>query len=836
MIFANVDSMKSLLFIMLLLIASGFVFSASYSGTGDYSLYINDSVSVPSGLTVVLSNVGYSYSQTQEIQLQNATFQFLRGGDVLYSRTLLVGDRYTYSLNSSGTRNATVRLDSLTMNSSSAATYLLTRPYATVRITSAYSEPTAPIIPIRVVSFTAFLEEHSISTALVANASANATIYYSHNSTIYTISSSIPRETHYLNLTSLKSNTEYKVWAVVCSENFCNQSENFTWKTRPVYPRFYNITAKSITDTSARITWVTDILSDSKVFYRSVGSSSWAQIPPPNIPDPRDFDRYYVVPDLIPGAPGYTNPKTNPGTIIVPSAKTKEDSRAFFDSPRTSFAPIVSGVKTSVSSGSYSINSDLFDQIGTDLSSSIAKYIVFSHSVNLDDLDDNTTYQYMVSGCADICVNSSIHTFKTNLSLFTPSVFYSINPSMTIDHGSSATINFNIKSQNPSGKIVSAKIFWSDGGMAKSMDLKFGSDPRSPLTNAKPNNALVNLNFEDSGEHNILVSVKDDYNLTTDKSFKIIVKPKTTCTSTNSVYYPSDTICNDDWPSGGGPGVKYNNEIGSCNAFEVCSDSLDYLNQDAQMCCNGIIDQFSSEPTKNRGYDYSKTGACDQAIADTRAKNPLTSLGADATMKFCKAAYLVRSIGSYGVYMKDYYTAEACCKDASFCGDYPRYQAYHPWPAANIKFNQLWCYYTDWGIFGKSPKDGWYGSDTNPESNNNALADFPAHASVNTMNTGTCVDYSFVVTTALRKAGFKKNEILSMRTPGHLYNVVWLPGDSKYSFIDTVGNTGGDFFTGPGWGWKSGGKEVNHCSYNSDRCSNDNGPANCPAKSDISGC
>jgi hypothetical protein len=407
---------------------------------------------------------------------------------------------------------------------------------------------------------------------------------------------------------------------------------------------------------------------------------------------------------------------------------------------------------------------------------------------------------------------------------------------MTIDHGSSATINFNIKSQNPSGKIVYAKIFWSDGGMAKSMDLKFGADPRSPLTSSKSNNSLVNLNFEDSGEHTILVSVKDDYNLTTDKSLKIVVKPRTTCSSTSSVYYPSDTICNDDWPSGGGPGVNYNNEVGSCNAFEVCSDSLDYLNEDAQLCCNGIIDQFSSEPTKNRGYDYSKVAACDQALADTRAKNPLTSLGAEATMKFCKAAYLVRTVGSYGVYMKDYYTAEACCKDASFCGDYPRFQAYNPWPMANIKFNELWCYYTDWGIFGKSAKDGWYNSDTNPESNNNALADFPAHASVNVMNTGTCVDYSFVVTTALRKAGFKKNEILSMRTPGHLYNVVWLPGDSKYSFIDTVGNTGGDFFTGPGWSWKSGGKSVNHCSYNSDRCSNDNGPVNCPSKGDVTGC
>ena len=98
------------------------------------------------------------------------------------------------------------------------------------------------------------------------------------------------------------------------------------------------------------------------------------------------------------------------------------------------------------------------------------------------------------------------------------------------------------------------------------------------------------------------------------------------------------------------------------------------------------------------------------------------------------------------------------------------------------------------------------------------------------------MDYSFVVTTSLRKAGFNKNEIMSMRTPGHLYNVVWLPGDTKFSFIDTVGNNGGDFFTGPGWGWESGGHSRDHCGYDSNHCSNDNGMKNCPAKSQIWGC
>ena len=193
--------------------------------------------------------------------------------------------------------------------------------------------------------------------------------------------------------------------------------------------------------------------------------------------------------------------------------------------------------------------------------------------------------------------------------------------------------------------------------------------------------------------------------------------------------------------------------------------------KDAESCCNGER-IFSDQPSQNRGYGYDKNAACDVAIADTKGKGAMTSLGSDSSMKYCKAAYLVRGIGSQAIYVKDYYTAEACCKDASFCGNAgPRYQAYTPWPMSNIKYNVLWCYYYDNWIFGKSPKDGWYGSDTDPAANNNALADFPAHATVNTMNTGTCVDYSFVVTTSLRKIGFTKNQIMSARAPGHLYNL-----------------------------------------------------------------
>jgi len=316
----------------------------------------------------------------------------------------------------------------------------------------------------------------------------------------------------------------------------------------------------------------------------------------------------------------------------------------------------------------------------------------------------------------------------------------------------------------------------------------------------------------------------------------IIVGNKTRCNKTDVKYYPPDTPCTDKWPNDGKAGIDYNNGIGVCHAFEVCDPGLDFMVADAESCCNGEK-AFSPNPTKDGGYDYDKDQTCGIAVGWTRSMGAITNLSATLSMKLCKTNFLVLGIGSQAVYMKDYYRAEACCKDSgNLCKDYSHFQAYNPWPQSNIKFSELWCYYTDWGIFGNTAKDGWYGSDYDPESNNNALADIPAHASVNRMNTGTCVDYSFVTTTALRKAGYARSQVMSMNAPGHLYNLVWLPGDTKYSFIDTVGNSAGNFFTGPGWTWTAGGEERDHCDYYSDKCSNDGGKRNCPAKDKVWGC
>lgn len=135
------------LLLLFLCLFSSFAFSTTYAGNGDFSLYINDSVDAPVGLSAKLVNVGWSYSQSQAIVLTNATFQIFRGSDLVYNRTIAVGERFNYSHNSSGIRNITVRLDQLLLNSSSATAYYApSRPYASVRITSSYTEPTTPLL------------------------------------------------------------------------------------------------------------------------------------------------------------------------------------------------------------------------------------------------------------------------------------------------------------------------------------------------------------------------------------------------------------------------------------------------------------------------------------------------------------------------------------------------------------------------------------------------------------------------------------------------------------------------------------------------------------------
>ena len=58
-----------------------------------------------------------------------------------------------------------------------------------------------------------------------------------------------------------------------------------------------------------------------------------------------------------------------------------------------------------------------------------------------------------------------------------------------------------------------------------------------------------------------------------------------------------------------------------------------------------------------------------------------------------------------------------------------------------------------------------------------------------TKGTWMCTGYSIVLTTLLRSVGYGKEEVFSVCGPGHAYNLVKFPGEKKYRFVDTVGNS-----------------------------------------------
>jgi hypothetical protein len=65
----------------------------------------------------------------------------------------------------------------------------------------------------------------------------------------------------------------------------------------------------------------------------------------------------------------------------------------------------------------------------------------------------------------------------------------------------------------------------------------------------------------------------------------------------------------------------------------------------------------------------------------------------------------------------------------------------------------------------------------------------PTERLVNEHRTGICRDYSGALTTLLRKAGYSQNEISNFCDGAHCYNLVKLPGNTKYHVVDTTGNS-----------------------------------------------
>jgi hypothetical protein len=325
-----------------------------------------------------------------------------------------------------------------------------------------------------------------------------------------------------------------------------------------------------------------------------------------------------------------------------------------------------------------------------------------------------------------------------------------------------------------------------------------------------------------TGRHTVTLTITDSANFSATDTIELGIADPSVCSNVNPrpKYYPVDTPCQDTWP----------NATSQCQEFEVCHPDLDYIVADAISCCDG---------TPRPG------SACAKALA---------SSGGDK--KRCRALYIIEAFGPEAGYMQGYALFKACCSGYPECtrtcglglaGTCAFRDGF------NENVSNLSCRPEEWGL------EAWR-SDTNMSENSAVLGMFPTHATVNILHTGVCIDYAAALTTLLRKAGYNRTEALSTSStgydlpllgnhPGHAYNLVLLPNDSKYHFVDTTGNGEGINLDGvPHYFWFTGcflGQSVRikvfdwwvrYCNKTDSISYNDAGDFKTPEKETICGC
>ncbi len=321
-------------------------------------------------------------------------------------------------------------------------------------------------------------------------------------------------------------------------------------------------------------------------------------------------------------------------------------------------------------------------------------------------------------------------------------------------------------------------------------------------------NESFHMNNLSLGWHNITITVTNSTGSSDQAYVEIGITQPWVCSKVNPrpKYYPLDTPCQDIWP----------NAPERCQQMEVCHPDLDWI--------------------------------VDEAI------NACSSEGGDR--KKCRGLYIINSFGPEARYMRGYAVFKACCSGYPECTRMCS-QNLAGTCAFREGFNEnvanLSCRPEEWGI------SAWR-SDSNMSENSAVMGMFPTHATVNILQTGVCIDYAAALTTMLRKAGYNKSEVFSTSStgyelplvgehPGHAYNLVLLPGDTKYHIVDTTGNGDGINlggvpgyfrFTGCFLGMPSQIRVmdwwVGYCSKISPQSYNDAGEAKTPEKEKIFGC
>ncbi len=313
-------------------------------------------------------------------------------------------------------------------------------------------------------------------------------------------------------------------------------------------------------------------------------------------------------------------------------------------------------------------------------------------------------------------------------------------------------------------------------------------------------------------------------------------------------WAPHDTPCDDDWPTNDGPRIGMNTRDDSCSLIEVCNPDLDYIVEDALLCCE--YEHYDAKLSSGSRFS-DKIAACD--AAQTEAYNgDFQNQFNQTSVKQCLAHYIIEAFDTNAVYMQGYFHGEWCCYHSSdLCpAACPFWEVEPPARCMGTEYScagpdgetpdfQMDGHRCEYRTFfrRKIKKHGYWESDTNYLSNSDSVVDLPAHASINRLSTGTCVDYSFALTTMLRKAGYSQDEVLSVNGEGHGYNLVRFPSEAKWHYVDTVGNTGGGVYGGiypsPLGAW------YDYCRNMDDGCSNDvyrERKRHCPSNDSIFGC
>ncbi len=245
--------------------------------------------------------------------------------------------------------------------------------------------------------------------------------------------------------------------------------------------------------------------------------------------------------------------------------------------------------------------------------------------------------------------------------------------------------------------------------------------------------------------------------------------PCNTLCLTSTKFAPDDTPCTTNWPDDEFSIVSWmeGKRDYMCTSNEVCHPELDYIVEEASACCSPLAP------------------GVDNALCRLARSESIMG-GADLQAKKCRGIYIIRGLGRNALWMKDYFYPETCCSRWRLCPNRTYFgQCEDGTDIWNSNVEGLVCRSTSSET---TQLLGW-GSDTDMNQNTCKVWLRPAHASINIIQTGICRDYSLAVNTLLRKAGYSKDEVIGFCDGGHCYNLVKFPGSTKFTIVDTTGNS-----------------------------------------------